>query len=478
MKGKNLYMNKLNFETKQDIKEYYLDLEVSEDARPDVIAERIVLSDCPAFNVPVKIVELNGDKHYRYIIGTNISYRYVNHSMSMKEFISLLNNMVAPFLECSDWFLDYHQFYLDVDHVYVDKNNLTVKYIYVFDKNVRCEDQDIKIFFTEVINDINITDNPSIQVEFYKYLLGKDFSLLGISELIRKYEGKGGSAQNTVQKKEQTFNNPAPAFTAAPKPAETSSAAAVQPERPKPSVMKPSDALDKAPAYASKKKTDTPEKKKETENVSVYSPDDLDNDIAEMLSNMNGPETSKEKNKSGGLFKKLFGKKNDGRSSEPEPGVADVRTEAVQEKSESVSFSSVSTEMVELNSDETQIIGADAPIESAGHLASLELISSSIDNAPDRIILDLRRGYMVIGRKTHDNVKNADFEFDGSVKRVSRKHLRIEQDGNEYRIVDLGSSNGTYVNDKKLIPNIAEKLANNSEITFAQNVMRYRFVVR
>jgi predicted component of type VI protein secretion system len=39
---------------------------------------------------------------------------------------------------------------------------------------------------------------------------------------------------------------------------------------------------------------------------------------------------------------------------------------------------------------------------------------------------------------------------------ASRRHARIEYDGQGYRIVDLNSRNGTYLEDAKLLPGIPE----------------------
>jgi hypothetical protein len=41
-------------------------------------------------------------------------------------------------------------------------------------------------------------------------------------------------------------------------------------------------------------------------------------------------------------------------------------------------------------------------------------------------------------------------------RKASRKHVRLEFDGVEYRITDLNSSNGTYLGNSKLLPGVSE----------------------
>ena len=47
---------------------------------------------------------------------------------------------------------------------------------------------------------------------------------------------------------------------------------------------------------------------------------------------------------------------------------------------------------------------------------------------------------------------------------VSRHHAQIEFDFNHFKICDLGSENGTYLNGKKLTPNVSEVVEEGDEI--------------
>ena len=59
---------------------------------------------------------------------------------------------------------------------------------------------------------------------------------------------------------------------------------------------------------------------------------------------------------------------------------------------------------------------------------------------------------------------------------VSRLHAKIICVGNEYYILDLNSTNSTYLNKKKLVPQEHNKLADGDEIQLGRYLMRLRFV--
>src|SRR5262249_27574885 len=53
---------------------------------------------------------------------------------------------------------------------------------------------------------------------------------------------------------------------------------------------------------------------------------------------------------------------------------------------------------------------------------------------------------MTIGRDPAADISVAD-------QSISRKHAKVFKDGEKVRLMDLGSSNGTFINDKKMIAN-------------------------
>jgi pSer/pThr/pTyr-binding forkhead associated (FHA) protein len=54
--------------------------------------------------------------------------------------------------------------------------------------------------------------------------------------------------------------------------------------------------------------------------------------------------------------------------------------------------------------------------------------------------------------------------LEGYIMGVSKQHVRIQCMGNGYQITDLGSTNGTWVNDVRLIPNQPTFLPNAAQV--------------
>lgn len=441
-------MNTRKFETISNINDYYLQINAPDDGNCDLIAERVVMNSCPDFLVPVNRLDINGVKIYRYNVGTNIVYKYFNHSFIAADFILLLKNMIRPLMICKDWFIDNGRFYLDPDYVFIDKKTMSVKYVYTFDKTFSCTDDDVKVFITDIVNEVNIIGNNSIQLDLYKYVLGRNFSLDGIWQLITDLEKRNPSdnsfsAENSNSEQMHAFEEP--------------------------SHVKPVQVTVPAPSAI-------PEE--EEIHVDSYSNDgNLDEDIAEMMQNISSDSSKKQqKKKSGGLFDKLFSKKENKQKTEPQ----EIRVE--QEQLETVSSMPQSQRIEEYFSDyndETVFSAFDYSEQNNGSASvMLELVSTKLNSMPRRIILDLSKGYITLGRKSADGRSRSDVELPLEAKKISRCHLRIEKNGDSYFAIDLGSANGTALNGEKMMPNRGVKLESDAVIAFANDFALYRFVIR
>ena len=62
--------------------------------------------------------------------------------------------------------------------------------------------------------------------------------------------------------------------------------------------------------------------------------------------------------------------------------------------------------------------------------------------------------------------QQSSFEFDRKTKAVSRRHAVIERDSSGYKIIDLSSSAGTFVNAQKLPPNTPCELLTGNRVSF------------
>lgn len=75
-------------------------------------------------------------------------------------------------------------------------------------------------------------------------------------------------------------------------------------------------------------------------------------------------------------------------------------------------------------------------------------------------IFNLDRPSMVVGRRTAQFVP--DIELNDEV--VSRRHLEIKRVGDSYVVKDLGSTNGTMLDDDRIIPDTEYELKHNCRI--------------
>jgi len=58
--------------------------------------------------------------------------------------------------------------------------------------------------------------------------------------------------------------------------------------------------------------------------------------------------------------------------------------------------------------------------------------------------------------------------FGGMENGVSRKHAVIHREGMDYTVEDMGSTNGTYVNKKKVQPNARQTIKPGDEVRFGK----------
>lgn len=73
---------------------------------------------------------------------------------------------------------------------------------------------------------------------------------------------------------------------------------------------------------------------------------------------------------------------------------------------------------------------------------------------------------MIIGRDPSADISIAD-------QSISRKHARLLKESNQVKLTDLGSSNGTFVNDKKVNPNETITLAKEDMLKLGNSIFKF-----
>lgn len=103
-----------------------------------------------------------------------------------------------------------------------------------------------------------------------------------------------------------------------------------------------------------------------------------------------------------------------------------------------------------------------------------------VKDATDPIIVP-SSDKVILGRMDldGDQLPDVDFTVYGALKRgVSRIHAAIERDGNGLVVVDLGSINGTYLNNRRLIQYDPTPLRDGDEIRLGMLAMYCYFNTR
>src|SRR5207245_3271985 len=77
--------------------------------------------------------------------------------------------------------------------------------------------------------------------------------------------------------------------------------------------------------------------------------------------------------------------------------------------------------------------------------------------------VDLTEPVLTVGRDSNNLIRLHDTE-------VSRRHAEFRQDGNEYKLVDVGSANGTFVNNEKVNETV---LHSGDHILIGQSILVY-----
>ncbi len=98
--------------------------------------------------------------------------------------------------------------------------------------------------------------------------------------------------------------------------------------------------------------------------------------------------------------------------------------------------------------------------------------------SPDGSTLEIPiKDEVVVGREDPISEVFPDLDltdFGGMEKGVSRKHAVIHRSGADYTVEDMGSTNGTYVNRKKVLPNVPQAIKPGDELRFGKLAFSFK----
>lgn len=450
----------------------YTKLTVPAGSQTDQIALRVIRRDCPDFLLPIKVMEIDGELEIRYELLEGVRLSYFPKKMKKREFIDLFVRLLSPFKECSDWFLDYHNFLLDENYILVGKNGSGVKYVYLPAAEYASSDSAVRDFFTGLMLDMDITDDPAYMVGLLRICKNPDANLLTLLEYFKK--------ESAEPRKE------AAAVYDAPKPAEAARPVMVQAEERK--LPEKEEAPAKTVKNLFSKKAETPKPpvteappaRPGTPPAQFGKNNETDRLAAGLFGDQEEPEKEKKKKqpKGGGLFGLFKGKQKE--KEEPSAGIALPVSAAMQETVQAAKPQQAEQERVpydvpsytppkDLELDDATEIQDDCEASSGGNVLVLRLESCTGCRCPEYIELDLGSGPITVGRLDKSGVPQADYNFDYAVSFVSRRHFRLEKAADGFRIIDVGSTNGTELNGNLLVMNMPYPLSKGDTVSIHLN---------
>lgn len=441
----------------------YTRLSVAENEKVDEIALKVMKQDCPDFLLPIRTLEIDGELEIRYEQQEGVRLCYSSLKMSKKDFTALLENMLMPFKICDDWFLDYHNILLDANYILLGRNDHSVKYIYVPVAEYARKDTEIIDFFSNLVLKADIQDDSRFCIELLRVLKGDNSNLMSLLEFLSR--GSGASAKEQAPEPPKQGSMPEKAFTAV-KETLSSIQKAVQDA---PQETPPADRKEKNSGNAARPGQSTSEFGKQDVQGklvgSLFDEDDEESDKkkskaakpAKEKPSRNGKEKAKQA-KSGGLLDIFKGKPKGEAEHTASATVADdyLRESQPDRNPYQNSASAPVNPAVGMSEDVTEIF-AEEPGADDGTLR-LRLVDGAGYDCPKLVEIDLSQGFATVGRRDKNNQAQSDYSFDSSLSFISRRHFRVEREGDHWIIIDLGSGNGTFVNGEALLPNMRHPL--------------------
>lgn len=453
----------------------YAKLNIADAGKLDDIAVKVIKQDTPDFLVPFKMMSIDGETEIRYEIGEGTRLNYLPESMTKREFVLLLENMIRPFKTCNDWFLDYHCFHLDTNYIFVGKNYTSVKYIYIPDANYAQDEESVLDFFRDFVLNINLSDDPVFVMNLYRQLKERTATLVSVLDYISQGEAAGGAATPAP---EANYTNPAPqAPVNREQPVKAFAPVNNAPVNAAPANNAPVNNFAASSAPASNANTSQEFGKADVKGDLISNlfgeeedtPKSGKADKKAKVKEKNPPKEVAQKDKNKGFLGGIFG---GGKSAEKAPVQQNVQQRAPMQQAQPMQ-QSIPTPQVQQNAffeeeDVTFIAADEAPVNDGTKL-TLQLEEDRGYHFPKFIEVDLSRGFATIGRFDKAGNAQADYNFEASLSFISRRHLRVEKLGDQYRVIDLGSGNGTLVNNEVMVTNMPYAVKAGDRIVFSKN---------
>ena len=404
----------------------------------DYNALHTIQRDCPEFIVPFHHKRDDDFIELVYKIGTRCKLQYFSGEMAPKEYTELWQSLLRPLLDCRDWFMDPCSFVMSSDHLYYDKNKNAISYIYIPSVKTKLNYEGFYKMTVDVSKMIMVSD-AALENKVLKAII-KDFNPIEFLQIL-------------------TDHIPEPVVASE----KSIQVAPVQPSLNEHMRIVEQEVQDQfVPNDIFVDKTDD----EKSESVTSQKTSDFDDDIViDIQAGAKSKADRKKKERESGGYKIFSGKSKRKAATKP-ISLEDDKVEP-QYSTAPLSIQTPPAvpeyiEMIDITEHETM---SESP--------SLRYVGYA--QLPPAIMIVINEGEMfTIGRfDAAIGKKQSSFEFEKKTKAVSRRHAVIERDTDGYKIIDLSSSAGTFVNNKKLPPNTPHNLEKGCRVSFGNSGADY-----
>lgn len=398
-----------------------------------------IQADWPDFLIPFRYRSVDGEAECTYQLGSQSKLLYRCSSRTPGELVSFWERVLRPLLDCGDWFLKPFSFVMDPQYLFLDKDGETISYLYVPAKG-NCSDLEILRVMVVELSQKNPSTDAQLEVKVLRSIM-QDFQPKAFLTMLRETQPgvltrslvpqqpqiqPQQQVQPSVAEKQESVSIKEPAEAPHDEPA------------PVPAMEDGEIRIDLSGSDAKKEKRglfgNKGEKKKNKEKAREKT------------------KEKSEKKKEGGLF----GKKKE------EPAAKEIVLGAAAE--ESAPRGPVYSVPVVVGSDEDD--GITTIPEEEATAACFRLVGDATMPRSIPVSLELG-GIFTIGRfDVALGRQQSSFEFPAKTKAVSRHHAAVERTAEGYTLVDLGSSTGTYLQGKRLTPNVPRFLERGCRVAF------------
>ena len=485
----------------------YAIFQVKENDQLDEIAVRVLRQDCPDFLLPFKTISMDGEMEFRYELADGVRMSYQQPRISKREFVQQMIGMLLPFKNCGDWLLDYHNICLDPQYIFINTKEQAVRYIYLPVGSCRKSDREIKDFFINFALSVELQDDKNFVLQILRLLRDEHSNLITVLEFFQNEVGNSNTGVRPAgENKSQVHADREYAErkeSEQPKAQEASRKQLIS----RPESQKTENQESKGlKNWFSKNEHSSEEKpaenlfEKQAEQKEQTSGKFGQSNIEEqLLQEYSKTEKKKKKEKKEkekpadkenkkGWLDSLLSKKKDKKDEQDAVGISrnmppaeyagDLRTSGSQSaplpESNASSGHMTGNRSYVITEDTTEMENIenedyDSPV------LRLRLEDGGGYTAPRDIELNVTKGFVTVGRYDKSGYPCADFNFDHSLTFISRNHFRIEKSGDGYVIIDLDSKNGTLLNGRELVKNMAYPLNAGDIIAMSRKVrLAYR----